>query len=78
MKKTRNIKRKKHDQIVNDYDKIKSKHLEKLANKMLKDEEKRDNLRLKTIKGPKFLHVITTKGKGLLQAEKNPCNYESL
>ena len=51
MKKTRNIKRKKHDQIVNDYDKIKSKHLEKLANKMLKDEEKRDNLRLKTIKG---------------------------
>tara|TARA_R110000824_G_scaffold72949_1_gene185924 strand:+ start:117 stop:290 length:174 start_codon:yes stop_codon:yes gene_type:complete len=51
MKKTRNIKRKKHDQIVNDYDKIKSKHLEKLASKMLKDEEKRDNLRLKTIKG---------------------------
>ncbi len=51
MKKTRNIKRKKHDQIVNDYDKIKSRHLEKLASKMLKDEEKRDNLRLKTIKG---------------------------
>ena len=51
MKKTRNIKRKKHDQIVNDYDKIKSRHLEKLANKILKDEEKRDNLRLKAIKG---------------------------
>ena len=51
MKKTRNIKRKKHDQIVNDYDKIKSRHLEKLANKMLKDEERRDNLRSKTIKG---------------------------
>ena len=51
MKKTRNIKRKKHDQIINDYDKIKSRHLEKLASKMLKDEEKRDNLRLKTIKG---------------------------
>jgi len=51
MKKTRNIKRKKHDQIVNDYDKIKSRHLEKLANKMLKDEEKRDNLRLKNLKG---------------------------
>jgi AAA+ superfamily predicted ATPase len=50
-KKTRNIKRKKHDQIVNDYDKIKSKHLERLANKILKDEEKRDNLRLKHIKG---------------------------
>ena len=41
MKKTRNIKRKKHDQIVNDYDKIKSRHLEKLANKILKDEEKK-------------------------------------
>ena len=51
MKKTRSIKRKKHDQIVNDYDKIKSRHLEKLANKMLKDEEKRDNLRSKNIKG---------------------------
>ena len=51
MKKTRNIKRKKHDKIVNDYDKIKSRHLEKLASKMLKDEERRDNLRLKNIKG---------------------------
>jgi len=50
-KKTRNIKRKKHDQIVNDYDKIKSKHLEKLANKMLKDEEKNNLLKSKTIKG---------------------------
>ena len=39
------------DQIINDYDKIKSRHLEKLANKMLKDEEKRDNLRSKNIKG---------------------------
>jgi len=51
MKKTRNIKRKKHDRIVNDYDKIKSRHLEKLATKMLKDEERRDNLRSKPIKG---------------------------
>ena len=49
MKKTRNIKRGKHDQIVNDYDKIKSRHLEKLANKIIKDEEKRDNLRSKNI-----------------------------
>ena len=51
MKKTRNIKRKKHDKIVNDYDKIKSRHLEKLASKILKDEERRDNLRSKPIKG---------------------------
>ena len=51
MKKTRNIKRKKHDRIVNDYDKIKSRHLEKLADKILKDEERRDNLRSKNING---------------------------
>jgi len=51
MKKTRNIKKNKHHQIVNDYDKIKSRHLEKLADKMLKDEERRDNLRSKNIKG---------------------------
>ena len=51
MKKTRNIKKNKHNQIVNDYDKIKSRHLEKLADKMLKDEERRDNLRSKVIKG---------------------------
>ncbi len=51
MKKTRNIKKKKHDKIIKDYDKIKSKHLEKLANKILKDEERRDNLRSKNING---------------------------
>ena len=51
MKKTRNIKRKKHDQIINDYDKIKSRHLEKLANKMLKDDEKYNKLKSKQIKG---------------------------
>lgn len=51
MKKTRNIKRKKHDQIINDYDKIKSRHLEKLANKMFKDDEKYNKLKSKQIKG---------------------------
>jgi|TARA_R110000764_G_scaffold182702_2_gene268447 hypothetical protein len=51
MKKIKNIKRKKHDKIINDYDKIKSRHLENLANKMLKDEERRDNLRSKNING---------------------------
>ena len=51
MKKTRNIKRKKHDQIINNYDKIKSRHLEKLANKMLKDDEKYNKLKSKQIKG---------------------------
>ena len=34
------MKTNKHNQIVNDYDKIKSSHLERLAAKILKDEEK--------------------------------------
>jgi 1-deoxy-D-xylulose-5-phosphate synthase len=33
--------------------------------------------RLKEKKGPKFLHVITTKGKGLSQAEKDQVTYHS-
>jgi 1-deoxy-D-xylulose-5-phosphate synthase len=33
--------------------------------------------RLKTVKGPKFLHVITTKGKGLKQAELNQVIYHA-
>ncbi|PHR72492.1 MAG: 1-deoxy-D-xylulose-5-phosphate synthase [Lutibacter sp.] len=33
--------------------------------------------RLKSIKGPKFLHVITTKGKGLKQAEENQVLYHA-
>lgn len=50
-KKTRNIKRSKHDKIVNDYDKQKEKHLERLASKMLKNEDKNNKLKNKTIKG---------------------------
>lgn len=48
-KKTRNIKSKKHDNIVRDYDKIKSKHLDKLAKKMLDNDEKLNKLRDKEI-----------------------------
>jgi len=33
--------------------------------------------RLKTVKGPKFLHVITTKGKGLKLAEENQVTYHA-
>ena len=33
--------------------------------------------RLQKIKGPKFLHIITTKGKGLLQAEENQVQYHA-
>jgi 1-deoxy-D-xylulose-5-phosphate synthase len=31
----------------------------------------------KKSKGPKFLHVITTKGKGLKQAEENQVKYHA-
>lgn len=33
--------------------------------------------RLKTVKGPKFLHIITTKGKGLEKAEKDQVKYHA-
>lgn len=33
--------------------------------------------RLKTVKGPKFLHIITTKGKGLKQAETDQVKYHA-
>ncbi len=33
--------------------------------------------RLKSIKGPKFLHIITTKGKGLRQAEEDQVKYHA-
>ena len=50
MKKARSID-KKHYKIVTDYGKQKSKHLEKLTNKMLKNDEKYQQLKSKTIKG---------------------------
>ena len=42
---------KKHNQIVKDYDNQKSKHLEKLTDKMLKNDEKFSKLKEKPIKG---------------------------
>lgn len=33
--------------------------------------------RLKELEGPKLLHIVTTKGKGLRQAEENPVVYHS-
>ena len=33
--------------------------------------------RLKKVKGPKFLHIITTKGKGLQQAEEDQVKYHA-
>lgn len=34
--------------------------------------------RARNIKGPKLIHVITTKGKGYLKAEKNPNKYHAI
>jgi len=50
-------KKRKHDKLVNDYDNQKSKHLEKLADKMLEDQEKLDKLREKKSNG-KFLDLF--------------------
>jgi hypothetical protein len=51
------MKKRKHDKIVKDYSKEKSKHLEKLANRMLEDQEKFDKLREKKINN-KFLDLF--------------------
>ena len=56
-KKLKNIKNKKHDKIVSDYDKIKSKHLDKLAKKMLKEDDKKQKLKNKKI-NDKFLDLF--------------------
>jgi len=57
MKKTRNIKKSKHDRIVKDYDSQKVKHLEKLASRMLKDDERNQKLKDKKI-NPGFLDLF--------------------
>jgi hypothetical protein len=44
-----NVKHKKHDKLVKDYDKQKSEHLEKLATKMLKNDEQNQKLKEKNI-----------------------------
>jgi len=53
MKKARRARslEKKHHKITRDYDKQKSKHLEKLTDKMLKNDEKSNQLKSKTMKG---------------------------
>ena len=50
-------KKRKHDKLVNDYDNQKSKHLEKLADKMLEDQERLSKLRDKKSDG-KFLDLF--------------------
>ena len=42
---------KKHHRIIKDYNKQKSKHLEKLTDKILKNDEKAQQLKSKIMKG---------------------------
>jgi hypothetical protein len=51
------MKKKKHNDIINDYDKIKSKHLDNLATKMLANDEKMNKLKGKDI-NPNFLDLF--------------------
>lgn len=51
------MKNKKHKKIVNDYDKQKEKHLERLATKMLDNDEKFSKLKGKNI-NPGFLNLF--------------------
>ena len=53
MRKTRRARSldKKYHKITKDYDKQKSKHLEKLTDKMLKNDEKAQQLKSKIMKG---------------------------
>ena len=51
------MKNKKHNKIVKEFDKQKSKHLEKLATKMLKDDDRNEKLKTKEI-NPKFLNLF--------------------
>jgi hypothetical protein len=50
-------KNRKHDKIVKDYEKTKRKHLEKLADKMLEEQDKIDKLREKKSNGD-FLELF--------------------
>lgn len=47
----------KHDKLVKDYDKQKSEHLDRLASKMLKNDEKAQRLKEKQI-NPNFLKLF--------------------
>ena len=50
-------KHKKHDTIVNDFDIQKTKHLEKLATKMINEQDKIKKLKSKNI-NPNFLNLF--------------------
>lgn len=56
-KKIPSLKNRKHNKIVNDYDKTKEKHLENLATKMLKKDEVNSKLKEKKI-NTNFLNLF--------------------
>lgn len=51
------MKHKKHNKIVKDYDNQKQKHLEKLASKVLREDEKHQKLKEKNI-STRFLDLF--------------------
>ena len=51
------MKKKKHNKLVKDYDKQKRIHLEKLASKMLKNDEKMNKFKGKNI-NPDYLNLF--------------------
>ncbi len=51
------MKKKKHNKLVKDYDKQKGIHVEKLASKMLKNDEKMNKLKGKNI-NPDYLNLF--------------------
>lgn len=51
------MKHKKHNKLVKDYDKQKSEHLEKLATKMIKNDERNQKLKEKNI-NTNFLNLF--------------------
>lgn len=57
MKKGKDIKNRKHNKIVRDYESTKNKHLEKLATQMLDAHDKLDKLKEKKVKG-NFLNLF--------------------
>ncbi len=51
------MKNKKHNKLIKDYDKQKAKHLERLADKILKEDEKLQQWKGKEI-DPRFLNLF--------------------
>lgn len=51
------MRKSKHKDIIKDYGKIKSKHLDKLANRILKDDEKKEELKKYKL-SKKFLDIF--------------------